>query len=162
MSVAASAQTDTNIVRKEVVKDADSMMRAFARKDFIKFADYSHPGILKVMGGKANFILAVTSAMTTGELAEAKIEAGIGELLQVIKTKGGYQALIEQKMVITIKKTQVSSTSALYGVSGPDGRSWKFADVGDKEKDVLNQFLPEMDKRLLIPKKKQEVSTLEE
>jgi hypothetical protein len=151
-SLNSSAQTDTTSVKKDIAACADTMVKCFATGDYATLERFSNETAVKIIGGKEKFIEVVKQTMEGME--GLKIEdVSVGRILQVVKTPKGFQCLVEQKMTLLINDTRIKSISPLHGYADSIGKQWRFSDVGDKSPAVLKQFIPDLDKRLIIPKK---------
>ena len=143
-------ETEANIYRS-----ADSMMAAFKRRDWITFAKYNHPAMMKMMGGPQSFASFIAEQMKQiPDTAIKKLETG--KILQVVKTNKDQQCVIEQNMEMHLEGAKILSTAYLIGESLDGGKNWTFFDASTKAmapKDIKPDISPE----LKIPEKKQQV-----
>lgn len=155
------AQADTNSVRPFIISCADSMVKAFSKGDYATMAGFTNDNLVKMIGGKKAYVAILEKTMGEGDMAKAEIqEAGIGKIIKVVKTVNGFQCLVEQRLTIIFEKTKVKSVSALYGYADNTGKRWKFADISNKDAEMVKMIVPDLDKRLIIPKKVETVEKL--
>ena len=146
----AANKTEANIYRS-----ADSMMAAFKRKDWITFAKYNHPAMMKMMGGQQSFASFIAEQMKQiPDTAIKKLETG--KILQVVKTDKDEQCVIEQNMEMQMEGTKILSTTYLIGESLDGGKNWTFFDASTKAM-ALKDIKPNISPKLKIPEKKQEI-----
>jgi len=146
----ASAQDDTLIIKKNIKLCSDSMARAFLTRDWKTYAHFTIPSLVKMLGGEEGFI-AFTQEMVD-EMPDSSIkDFKIGEIVQLVKTPGSWQAVIEQKLVFEGDSVLLKSTSYLVGVSIDGGTDWTFLDPqGDV--NTARLLFPELSDALIIPK----------
>jgi hypothetical protein len=155
-----SAQADTNSVKPHITACADSMAKAFSKGDYNTMSRFSNEALVKMLGGKEEYVRTIKKTMSEGEMTEAKWEAKTGKILKVVKTAKGFQCLIEQKTTVTLKGKRIKTLSAMYGYADKAGKLWRFADLGDQGAEMVKLIAPDLDKRLIIPKTKETVENL--
>jgi len=154
----SSAQFDTTWVKANIRKCADSLTRGFKTKDWELYARYSYPAMIGSMGGKEEFTKMISGTFalipdSAWELYEP------GKVLQVIKTPGDLQAVIELKSVILFEGSRITSVAHLIGESWDGGLFWTFfGSEGDKE--MARLIKPDLGEQLMIPPKKETKQTL--
>lgn len=143
-------ETEANIYRS-----ADSMMAAFKRKDWLTFAKYNHPAMMKMMGGPPSFASFIAEQMKQiPDTAIKKLETG--KILQVVKTNKDEQCVLEQNMEMRLEGTRILSTTYLIGESLDGGKNWTFFDASTKAM-APGDIKPDISPELKIPEKKQKV-----
>jgi hypothetical protein len=149
----ASAQFDTLWVKRNIQQCADSLTHGFKIKDWELYARYSYPAMIGSMGGKEEFkkMIAGTFAHVP-ESAWEKYEPG--KILQVLKTAGDMQAVIELKSVLLFEGNRITTISHLIGESWDGGQFWTFFGTeGDRE--MARLIKPDLDEHLVIPPKRE-------
>ncbi len=77
-----------------------------------------------------------------------------GKILQVIKTGGDYQTIIELKTIIEWQGSRITTTSHLIGESWDGGMFWTFFDSqGDAKAARL--IKPDLNEQLIVPKREE-------
>lgn len=150
---AASAQ-DTIQIKKHILQCGDSMATSFKTKNWKKLASYSVPALVEMLGGEEGFIEMTSGVMN--QIPDTAIKHfSIGAVVQLLKTKDGWQCIVEQHMKMHLEGMQVTSKSLLLGISS-DGKKWTFVDTkGDVA--TAKMFVPEIDDRIVIPKPVQDI-----
>jgi hypothetical protein len=152
------AQFDTIFIKSGIRRCADSLTYGFKTKDWELFTRYSYPALIGSLGGKKEFINYISQTfMQIPDSAWKKYEPG--KILQVIKTAGDFQTVIELKTVIEWEGKRITSTSHLVGESWDGGMFWTFF---DSQNDVAMAKLikPDLSEQLIIPKKDEKAEPL--
>ena len=149
------AQDDTLLIKKNVKLCSDSMAKAFLSRDWKTYTHFTIPSLVEMLGGEEGFI-AFTQEMLD-EMPDSSIkDFKIGEIVQLVKTPGSWQAVIEQKLVFEGDSVRLRSTSYLVGVSIDGGHAWTFLDPqGDV--NTARLLFPELSDALIIPKTKDDL-----
>jgi hypothetical protein len=148
-----------NETEASIYKSADSMMTAFIKHDWKGFALFTHPAMLRVMGGADNIAFMVKQQMQNVPDTVIK-SARVEKVLQVEKVDNELQCLVEQKIVMEMEGNRIVSTSYLIGESLNQGKSWTFFDASDNGKIKPLDVKPNLSPDLKIPPKKQEVQPI--
>ena len=145
------AQFDTSFAKASIRRCADSLTNGFKTKDWELFTRYSYPALIGSMGGKNEYMKYI-------DLMFSQIPDSVwkqyepGKILQVIKTGGDLQTVVELKSVIEWEGRRITTVSHLIGESWDGGLFWTFFDCeGDRNAALL--IKPDLSEQLLIPKK---------
>lgn len=152
-SLDIDAQIDTSALTKKIYIAEDSMMALFKRKDWIKYADYMNPVIIKLMGGKEQFIKTMQGLKV---LEEADVQVyKKGKILELAKMENEYQCIVETFMQMQVAGTVFSGSSYDIGVSA-DGKTWTFFRIEETiSPDQIRQLLPNLNPKFKLPKAQQ-------
>jgi hypothetical protein len=157
------ASTDSrkpaNEIEVNIYRSGDSMMQAFKNKDWPTFAQYNHPSMIKMMGGRDAFIDLLSKQMA--EIPDTSIKSiAVGKILQVVKAPEDHQCVIEQNMLMEMEGMRITSTTYLVGESA-DGKSWTFFDASNGGIIKPTDIKPNLSLELRIPEKKQDIKPIE-
>ncbi len=147
----SQAQFDTSFIKTNIHRCADSFTVGFKTKNWELFTRYNYPALIGSMGGKAEFMKYI--AMMFSPIPDsAWKQYAPGRILQVIKTGGDYQAVVELKSVLEWQGIRITTTTHLIGESWDGGLFWMFF---DNEGDKASAFLikPDLSEQLIIPQK---------
>ncbi len=147
----SNAQFDTAFAKSNIRKCADSLTHAFKIKDWYLFTRYSYPALIGTMGGKSEFIRYI-SLMFSEIPDSAWIQYEPGNILQVIKTGGDLQTVIELRSALDWQGKRITTVSYLIGESWDGGLFWTFFDSGGDRASAL-LYKPDLNEQLIIPKK---------
>ena len=154
----AGAQFDTAFAKASIHRCADSLVIGFKTKDTELFTRYSYPALIGSMGGKAEFINYISQMfMQIPDSAWKKYETG--NILQVIKTDGDLQTIIELNSIIEWQGNRITTTSYLVGESWDGGLYWTFFDA-QNDAAIAKLIKPDLSEQLIIPKKNVKVEPL--
>ena len=145
-----SLHKGANETEQNIYRSGDSMLAAFARKDWVTFVKYNHPAMTKIMGGPQAFASFISQQMNQiPDTAIKKIE--LGKILQILKTPQDQQCVVEQNMQIVMEGVDLSRTTYLVGESLDNGKSWTFLDASAKSGVTAKQLKPDISDELKIP-----------
>jgi hypothetical protein len=145
------SQFDTSFAKNNIRHCADSLASAFKSKNWELFSLYTSPELIGTMGGKNEFIKYIDMMFSPiPDSAWKKFEPGM--ILQVIKSAGDLQTVIELKSIIEWQGNRTTTVSHLIGESWDGGLFWTFFDSGD-DKSAAMQIKPDLSDQLIVPKK---------
>lgn len=148
-----------NETEAAIYRSADSMMDAFKNRNWLAFAKFTHPAMLRVMGGADNIAFMVKQQMQN--VADSVIKsARIEKVLQVEKVDDELQCLVEEKIVMEMEGNRVINTSYLIGESLNQGKSWTFFDASNDGKIKPLDIKPNLSPGIKIPAKKQQTEVI--
>lgn len=145
------AQFDTSFAKASIRNCVDSLISGFKTKNWELFARYSYPAFIGTLGGKEEFKKYI--AMMFEPIPDSVWKQyEPGRILQVIKTGGDLQTVIELKTTIEWQGNRISTVTYLIGESWDGGLFWTFFDsMGDRASAML--IKPDLNEQLIIPKK---------
>jgi hypothetical protein len=144
-------QFDTTFAKTNIRKCADSLVAGFKTKNWELFTRYNNPALIGSMGGKNEFMKYM--AMMFSPIPDsAWKQYEPGKILQVIKSGGDLQTVVELKTVLEWEGKRITTISHLIGQSWDGGLFWTFFDnEGDRAAAML--IKPDLSEQLIIPKK---------
>jgi len=145
------AQFDTVFAKASIRRCADSLVYGFKTKNWELFTRYSYPALIGTMGGKSEFIKYM--ALMFSEIpGSAWKQYEPGKILQVIKTGGDLQTVLELNTIIEWQGRRITTLSHLIGESWDGGLFWTFFDCeGDRKSAML--IKPDLSEQIIIPEK---------
>lgn len=156
--VYGQAQFDTSFAKAGIRRCADSLIYGFKTRNWDLFARYSNPGMIGTMGGTEEFKEYISQTFARVPDSAWKMYKP-GNILQVVKTPGELQSVIELHSVIEWQGQRITATSYLVGQSWDGGLFWTFF---DSQSDVAAAKLikPDLSNELIIPAKKEKIESL--
>jgi hypothetical protein len=154
----AYSQFDTSFAKKNIRQCADSLTYGFRTKNWELFTRYNYAGLIGSMGGKDEFTRYM--ALMFSQIPDsAWKQYEPGRILQVIKTGGDLQTVIELKSVIEWEGRRITAVNYLVGESWDGGLFWTFFDSqGDRISALL--IKPDLSDQLIIPAKMEKVEAI--
>jgi hypothetical protein len=154
------AQFDTAFAKASIRRCADSLTYGFKIKNWELFTRYSYPALIGSFGGKTEFMKYIAMMFSpVPDSAWKQYEPG--KILQIIKTGGDLQTVVELKSVIEWQGRRISTTSHLIGESWDGGMFWTFFDSeGDRAAAML--IKPDLSEQLTIPIKNEKAEPVSE
>ncbi len=152
------AQFDTSFARTNIRNCADSLVKGFKTKDWTLYTRYSYPALIGSMGGVDAFKTYISTSLTQlPDSAWKKYETG--RVLQVIKTAGDLQAIVEINSVVEWQNLRITSTNHLVAESWDGGLFWTFFD-SQNDPVAATLIKPDLSDQLVIPKKVEKVEPI--
>ncbi len=148
----AQAQLDAEATA-QLKAQAEACSRAFIEGDFGKLADYTHPKVVEMAGGREKMVEFVRK-----DVAEMKSEGFeplsyvTSEPTQVFKVGEQTYAVVPAKLRLRAKETVYVSETFMVGVSADGGKTWKFVGGASADLATLKLLFPaEAVARLNLP-----------
>ena len=144
------AQIDTAVLKKNIHANMDSMLVLFKNKEWEKYADFMHPAIVKMVGGKKAFGEFLTAQMAS--LGDAQFDVfRQGQVLQLLKSGEEYQGIMESFMQMQITGKLISGSSYDI-VTSTDGINWNFTRIDEAGVETFKMIIPGLSDQLKLPK----------
>jgi hypothetical protein len=140
--------------KKSAQQLAQMCGEATVKNDVEKLIDLTHPKAVALMGGRDRAIKLTREAMKKMETEGVKM-VSLGKVLAPEKIYPAGESLycaVPVSFHMTIDDSKVLLRSALIGVSGDSGKTWKFVDISRGEK-LVRELLPDMPAELKFPPK---------
>ncbi len=152
------AQFDTVFAKTNMRHCADSMATGFKTKNWELYVRYVYPTMIGSMGGKAEMIKFMDSTFIAVPGSAWK-EYKAGKILQIIKTAGDLQAVIELISVLEWQGQRITTVTHMVGDSWDGGLFWRFF---DSEGDMATAKLlkPDLSDLIIIPEKKEKAEEM--
>ena len=149
---AANAQSLNGELDTMVLQHADSMRQCYIAQDYECFLKYSHPKVLKTMGGLGKAL------QRTREDYKALQEEGIlvedlkfGVPSKMINTGTELQCIIPQQIEMLMPAGRMTATTTLIAISEDNGKSWYFVDASRFDLPSMQRLLPSLSNELEFP-----------
>jgi hypothetical protein len=154
----SQAQFDTLFAKKNLLSSADSLVKGFKTRDWDLYTRYSNPGLVGSMGGREPFINYIsTSFANIPDSAWKKYEKG--NVLQIVKTPGDLQAIIEMHSVVEWQHMKVITISHLVAESWDGGLFWTFFD-SQNDPAATRMIKQDISTELIIPKRFEKIESI--
>src|SRR5690349_773934 len=88
----SQAQIDTALLTTNIHAAEDSMVAISRRRDWNSYANYMHPVVIEMSGGKEGFIQILESQ---SEILDSVQMYKVGKIFQLSKTGNQYQCIVE-------------------------------------------------------------------
>jgi len=160
LSVEGHAQMDTSLLMRNIYAAEDSMVAISKRKDWNTYADYMHPVVIEMSGGKEGFIQILESQ---SEILDSVQHYQVGKIFQLTKTGGQYQCIVEAFVQMKFNGEIASGSSYDIAIS-ENGKKWTFFRIPPTvTSGQIKQLLPTLNPDFKFPRSQTEVGkTLDE
>lgn len=160
LSLDGHAQIDTSLLTRNIRAAEDSMVAISKRKDWSAYADYMHPIVIELSGGKEGFIRILESQT---EILDSVQLYKPGKIFQLSRTGTQYQCIVEAFIQMKINGG-VASGSSYDIATSDDGENWIFFRIPPTvTSGQVRELLPGLNPDLKFPLSKTEIGkTLDE
>ena len=135
-------------------KQANQMVNCFKTGDYACLLSFTHPKIVKAMGGSKLAEEKLAQQMTNMKQQGAEFsKIAVEPVLQHLVSGKTIQCVVPQIVEVKYLGQVVKSKTYLFGISYNNGKNWYFIDAGSQSPEKIRQFLPEISKKIVIPKK---------
>jgi hypothetical protein len=134
-------------------KQAALMYQAFLRGDFDTFVSFTHPKVVRLMGGPEKVKAELAKVLADGKAQGISVRSATVSPPQQITRSGAHavQAIVPTELVMVAPGKEGRQTSFLLGLSPDDGRTWKFVDTARVGGEAVRKLFPECSPALKIP-----------
>lgn len=132
------------------------MRKYFLEENYKEFANFVHPEVSKMIGGKTAMI-----KTTQNSISKMKndgfsfIDLKFKNPSKFLKKGNETQFTITQEILMKTPKGKILSEYTLIGISDDNEKNWKFIDTSGKSKETMRKYLPFLRKDLIIKPKTQ-------
>ncbi len=151
--IGSTSNLKAQVYLNNLYKQANEMAVSLPKGDYKTLMKYTHPTIIKKMGGIEKAISTLKKGMTTMQQQGFQInKVTIGKVTQTIKSQKDIQCIVPQILDLKFGGQSVHTTSYLFCISYDGGKRWYFLDAGTMPEAQLRQTFPEISSKLIIPK----------
>ena len=149
LNLEGQVQIDTALLTKYIHAAEDSMVAISKRRDWNSYAEYMHPIVIEMSGGKEGFIQILGSQ---SEILDSVQLYKVGKIFQLSKTDSQYQCIVEAFIQMKMNGEVASGSSYDIGISG-DGKKWTFFRIPPTvTSDQIKELLPGLNPALKFPR----------
>jgi hypothetical protein len=154
------AQIDTSLLTRNIYAAEDSMVAVSKRKDWNTYAEYMHPVVIDMSGGREGFIQILEAQ---SEILDSVQMYKVGKIFQLSKTGSQYQCIVEAFVQMKINGEVASGSSYDIAIS-ENGNKWTFFRIPPTAtSDQIKELLPGLNPGFKFPRSQTEVGkTLDE
>ena len=145
---------------KQIKQAAELMAKATLNGDYKTLTKYTHPKVVKMMGGSEKMITVLSGAINQMKSQGVSFDgATIGEPVKPITVGTELYTVMPQKIVMKANGQKISTTSTLLANSPNKGKTWYFTDAGGMTDQQIKQLFPGVLGKLTIAKRSAPVVT---
>ncbi|MDP5082351.1 MAG: hypothetical protein NWP87_06825 [Winogradskyella sp.] len=150
--------------KESALMDAKTTSKATLSLDFETLLHHTLPKVVDLMGGKDAALTLLKSSFSSMKTQGFVFEkADILSASEVVKEQGQYRCIIEGYNQMKMSSQRIKSKSYLLGIYNEADKFWWFIEAKQlKNKDMLDQVLPNFETRLEIPEDDVEVERVED
>ena len=138
-------------LKESILKSSELMQAALTNGDLDTFADYTHPDVISMIGGKAR--MKAMMAPTLSETVSSIEKSTIGTISDVVVDGRQLAAFVLVETVYRFSDGGVVRTSYRVACSTDEGASWTFMDSQGKraQEDFIKERCPVLTSRIPFP-----------
>ncbi|MEM6883478.1 MAG: hypothetical protein AAF571_00495 [Verrucomicrobiota bacterium] len=143
-----------NAVITKIQTHAEKCSQAFLDERYDLLVDYTHPKIVKMMGGREKMIQRITKGskeIFSGDFAIQKVSIGTPQIPEVVGDS--LLSIVPQSQNIKTPEGILKLDSHLLAISEDNGERWYFIDIGPINQSQFEQLFPEYAKAISLPEK---------
>lgn len=134
-------------------KQADEMVKATMKEDYQTLVKYTHPNVIKQMGGEQKAVATLKNGMQKMKTGNLKFKnMTTGKATQCVSTKNSIQCVVPQNVDVSFGTQAVHTAGHLFCISYDGGKKWYFFNANNTAS--IQKFLPEIDKKIVVPEAK--------
>jgi len=139
--------------KKDALRDAKIASESTLKMDFEKLLNYTHPNVVKLMGGKEKGLELLKSTFKTmGEQGFVFEKAEVISVSDIVFEQGEYRCIVEGLNQMKTPQMRIKSKSYLLGFFDDSKKIWYFIEADKiKNKAIADQIFPGFDTKLVIP-----------
>ncbi len=139
--------------KTDALRDAKITSEATLKMDFKTVLKYTHPNVVKLMGGEESAVNLLTSTFDTMKSQGFIFEkADVISVSDIVKEQGQYRCVVEGFNQMTMNDMRIKSKSYLLGVYDEEKKMWYYLEAKQlKNSALVNQVLPDFETKLDIP-----------
>lgn len=140
-----------NPYTKQLLQQANLMGDALIKGDYDTFCKYTHPSVIKGVGGKNEMIKSIVGLNKTLKQQGASIDGfAMNNPGKIIKMNNELQCTLQQRVNITFGKKKGFYSSTLIALSTDGGKNWLFATAVNKDLAAMKKTLPNLSMDIVI------------
>jgi hypothetical protein len=128
------------------------LCESFVRGDVEVFFKYTHPELIKLMGGKQQAAPQLKAAFDEMRAQHLKV-LEVGEVKQLVREGTEVQVILPIRLQLDVPGGRATVKSHMLGITSNGGTSWTFVDlnkVGD-DQGALRRIVPRLSRALSLP-----------
>ena len=144
-----SVAQDKNVIKQQALIVA----KATVTQDYATIIKYTHPSLIKMMGGSEAMFKLISSSMNKMSKQGIMIDSVvIGTPEEIFKAGSELHCLVPEGLLMTVPNGKLLSKSHLLAISGDNGLNWTFINVSSQiNNKTITQLLPNFNQNLRLP-----------
>lgn len=147
-----TAKAQTQDLTVGMLNQAKDMSNLFLAKDYAGFAKYSHPNVVKTMGGNKNMVSTIKKSFEEIEADGITFLAiDFGTPSEILTVGDELQCTVPQMIEMKVPGGKVTANTTLIALSPDNGVHWYFIDVSSNNLATMKQIIPSLSDNLVLP-----------
>ena len=145
-------KAQTQDLTMEMLKQAKDMSALFLAKDYEGFSKYTHPNVVKNMGGNKKMIATLKTSFKEIEDQGVVFTAiNFATPSKMIAVGDEIQCTLPQMIEMKVPGGTLTANTTLIALSPDKGANWYFIDTAGNNLVNMQQLVPTLSNELVIP-----------
>ena len=131
-----------------ILTQANQMAAGLINGDVRSVATYTHPTIVRMMGG----VEKMEAGMKKNAATVRIVDVSFGKPSAVVKSGKELQCVLPQRVTVQLPQGSLKNNSSLVAFSFDNGRNWVFVDTSPGV-DKMRKVIPSLSRELVIPER---------
>lgn len=145
LSLNVAAQSDSTLLLRFLKLKCNILALAYQNNDYDMYIKYTHPALVKAMGGSEKMKEIMKEAFNDGRKI---VSTDITQPNRLIYYKGSVQSEVVQNVVFQIEDKKYKTTGSLIAITYDKGLNWYFLSPGYMSLAELRTYFPELSPEL--------------
>lgn len=152
IGIAAHSQSVNGAMDNTILQQADAMGRAFIAKDYASFLKYSHPSVIRMMGGKEKMLADTTESFKAFEDEGVTfLNVTFTSPAKILESEGELQTTFTQMIEMKVPGGKVTAYARVIALSKDSGANWYFIDATEHTLEEMQRLIPSLHNDLVLP-----------
>lgn len=156
ISVISGAQSVNGAMETVILTQANAMGGAFLAKDYVSFLDYTHPTVVKMMGGREKMLLDTSDSFNAFEKEGITfLNIAFSTPTKIFNSDGELQTAFTETITMRVPAGRLTVYARVIAISNDGGKRWFFMDVTEHSIEMVRKLLPSLHPDLTLPEPQQ-------
>lgn len=153
-------QYPTAAEKAQIKADIEVMLSAMSTGDVAVFVEKTHPALFPLLGGKENFTVFMTQALTQLDSLGVEILSNdYQNPSQFYQAGDELLSIVPRTSVMQVKGNKAKTIGFMIAIKNTTNNTWKYLDGSGlrQDKSMLWEMFPELDTDIELPENRVEV-----
>ena len=137
---------------EKIRQQAQYMSQCLIKGDYEKWAEFAHPKLVEMMGGRANMIAESKKMMDGLKKEDIEILSFVVQLpKEVIGTDPDLAVILPNSVRMRLRKKVITQSAFLLAVSSDSGVTWSLVDGAQLTPEMMQKVLPPSLQKIKVP-----------
>ncbi len=154
VGIAARSQSVNGALDNVILTQADEMGKAFVAKDYASFIKYSHPAVVRMMGGREKMLTDTTESFKAFEKDGVTfLSVTFTSPAKILESEGELQTTFREMIEMKVPGGKATAYASVIALSKDHGVHWYFIDCTEHTLEAMQKLIPSLHPDLLLPER---------